>query len=133
MPLRQHDGEIVLRVTVALLGRTAVPFDCFGEIAHDAGAGAIQCRQLELRAGVALLGGLSKPQRGRCSVAGGAVAVPVIPREDQLCFAQTRFRSRTETAHRRILFRGVEVPLRIEMPELNERWQVARLRGSLDQ
>jgi len=50
-----------------------------------------------------------------------------------LCFAQTRFRSRTETAHRRILFRGVEVPLRIEMPELNERWQVARLRGSLDQ
>ena len=61
------------------------------------------------------------------------MAVPVIPREDQLCFAQTRFRSRTETAHRRILFRGVEVPLRIEMPELNERWQVARLRGSLDQ
>ncbi len=50
LALQQHDGEIVLRVAVALLGRAAVPFDRLGEIADDAGAGAVHCRQLELRA-----------------------------------------------------------------------------------
>lgn len=62
----------------------AVPFDRFAEVADDAGAGAVQRRQFELRAGVALLGGPAEPQRCRCGVAGDTLAVQVIPRQDQL-------------------------------------------------
>src|SRR5690348_11592371 len=61
LALQQHDGEIVLRVAVALLSRAAVPFDGLGQIADDTSAGAVHCRQLGLRAGVAALGGLAEP------------------------------------------------------------------------
>src|SRR5215471_7276786 len=85
LAFQQHDGEVVPRLAVALLGRAAVPFDSFLEVADDAGASAVHRRQLELRAGVALFGGVAEPQCGG-GVSRRAAAIEMAPCEDALRF-----------------------------------------------
>ncbi len=122
-----------MRVPVALLGRAAVPSDRLGEVADDTGAGAIHRRQLELRAGIVLLGRLAEPQRRGGRVARYPMPVQTIPRENPLGFEITGLGGGAVAVHCRILFGRFEMTLRIEMPELEEGRGVTRIRRLPDQ
>src|SRR5439155_19482622 len=64
----QHDGDIVLRRRLALLGRPAIPRGAFRQIARYAVAGAVHDPELKLRTGMPGLGRAAKPARRRLGI-----------------------------------------------------------------
>src|SRR5207248_10605390 len=133
LPLQEHDREIVLRTAVAVLGGAMVPLDRFLEIADHALAGAVHRCQLELRAGITLLGGHAEPQRRGRRVLGHGAALQVVPREEALGVKVTCGGGLTIATLGRNKIGLSALTLGIKMTELNERGGMARFRGLAEQ